>query len=109
MEKERIVLIDGRFELLNGRGRIDIFDIQNLRRDKNGNVNPVAFIALDMVVTDLEAGRLALEWLRDSKYLDQSEFFHFLDIFLAGQPADQTAADKETRRNEAGRFSRSRD
>ena len=105
MENERIVLINSRFELLNRPDRVDIYDIKNLKKDQSGRVNPVGFITLEVLATDLEAGRLALEWLRNSKYINQTEFFQFRDIFLAGQPADQAAADKQTYNNEAGRIS----
>ena len=103
---ERIVLIDGRFELLNRPERLDVFDIRNLQRDSNGCVNPIVTIPLNNPITDLEAGKLALAWLRESKYLEQSEYFQFLEIFLASQPNDEAAAIKEALRNELRSISR---
>jgi hypothetical protein len=40
----------------------------------------------------LEAGRLALRKLLDSAYLTQSEYYHFLDIFLTAQPEAESKA-----------------
>jgi hypothetical protein len=88
MALERIVLIDGRFELLNRPDRIDVFDIRNLKKDKAGDVSPIAQIPLTTPANDRDAGKMALAWLRDEDYLTQSEYYHFLDILLATQPAD---------------------
>jgi hypothetical protein len=82
----KIVLIDGRFELLNRPDRIDVFDIRNLQRDDTGRVRPVVSIPLDKPKTALEAGKLALQEIKDSGYLALSEYYHFLDLFLAVQP-----------------------
>jgi hypothetical protein len=108
MENQRIVLIDGRFELLNGPDRIEIFDIRNPQRDQDGEVNPVAAVSLDKPVTDREAGKLALLRLRVSNYLEQSEYFKFLDIFLAAQSLDEAAVLKESLSNGARGASRAR-
>ncbi|HTK84007.1 MAG TPA: hypothetical protein VL625_02880 [Patescibacteria group bacterium] len=105
---QKVVLINGRFELLNGSVQIEIFDIKNLKRDDDGRVNSVASIKLAEAVSDLDAGRLALFFLRDSKYIDQTEYFYFLETFLANQPGDQAAADKQSYDNEAGRVSSTR-
>jgi hypothetical protein len=88
----KIILINGRFELLNRPDRVDIFDIRNLKRDDAGRVNPVAAIPLEGPKSCLEAGKLALRKLRDSDYITQSEYYHFLDVFLAVQPEAESAA-----------------
>jgi hypothetical protein len=91
----KVVLIDGRFELLNRPDRVDIFDIRNLQRDESGRVNPVVVIPLDKRISPLEAGKRALKALRDSEYLMQSEYFHFLDIFLTAQPEIESTTLKD--------------
>jgi hypothetical protein len=91
----KIVLIDGRFELLNRPDRIDIFDIRNLKRDESGRVNPVVSIPLDKPKTALDAGKLALQTIRDNHYLSISEYYHFLDVLLAAQPEAESKIIKE--------------
>jgi hypothetical protein len=45
--KEKVVLIDGRFELLNSPEGIEVYDIRNLDRGGDGSVTPVAVIPLE--------------------------------------------------------------
>lgn len=87
---QNIVLINGRFELLNSPDRIDLFDIKNMKKHGEGQVIPVAVIPLDTPLTEREAGKRALSWLVDSGYLTRSEFFQFKEIFLTAQPLDGT-------------------
>jgi len=88
----KVVLINGRFELLNRPDRVDIFDIRNLQRDETGRVNPVIVIPLDSPKSHLEAGKIALKKLQETKYLTLSEYYHFLDIFLTAQPETESKA-----------------
>jgi hypothetical protein len=83
---QTVVLIDGRFELLNSPDCVDVYDVRVLKKDGDGRVIPVHAIPLENPVNDREAGKLALSRLLDSGYLTQSEYFHFADIFLAAQP-----------------------
>jgi hypothetical protein len=96
---ENIVLIDGRFELLNRPDRIDVFDIRNLKKDRNGSVIPISVISLEQPINDRDAGKLALEKIRDEGHITQSEYFQFLDIFLAAQPIAESKPPKRVRRS----------
>jgi hypothetical protein len=88
MENQNIVLINGRFEFLTHPDKLEIFDMWNLEKDGARRVIPIHTVTLNARVKDKEAGKLALAALRDSKYITQSEYFSFLDIFLAAQTAD---------------------
>jgi hypothetical protein len=88
----KVVLINGRFELLNRPDRVDIFDIRNLQRDDDGRVHPIIAVPLNSPKTPLEAGKLSLRKLLDGGYLTQSEYYHFLDMFLAAQPEAESMA-----------------
>jgi hypothetical protein len=57
---QNVVLINGRFELLNSPDQIEVFDVRNLKKDADGRVIPLAVIKLDESLTDREAGRRAL-------------------------------------------------
>jgi len=81
-----IVLINGRFELLNSPSRIEVFDMRNLNKDGDGQVIPVAVIPLEGPINERDAGKMALTWLRRSEYLSESEYLNFSDIFLATHP-----------------------
>lgn len=101
-----VVLIDGRFEVLNRPDRIDIYDITNLQKGEDGRVRPVGVVPLAQPRTHLEAGRIALYWLRDTKYLENYECLRYLEIFLANQPADAAATARESLHNENHRVSK---
>ena len=86
MKNQNIVLINGRFELLNSPHRIEVFDMRNLKKDSDGNLIPAAVIPLEAPITERNAGKMALTWLRRSEYLSESEYLNFADIFLATHP-----------------------
>lgn len=81
----RVVLIDGRFEFINNPDKLELFDIRSLKKDEDGRPMPVHVVKLDAPKDAREAGKIALAALRDADYLTRSEYFHFLDVFLAAQ------------------------
>ena len=83
---QKIVLINGRFELLNSPHRIEIFDMRNLKKDATGKLISAAVIPLEAPISERDAGKVALTWLRRSEYLTESEYLNFSDIFLATHP-----------------------
>jgi hypothetical protein len=80
---QRVVLIDGRFELLNCPDRIEVYDS---REGRNSESQPVETIPLKGPVSDREAGRLALTWLLAYLHLSQSEYLNYLNLFLSDHP-----------------------
>lgn len=86
MKNQNVVLINGRFELLNSPHRIEVFDVRNLKKDGDGKVIPAAVIPLERPISERDAGKMALTWLRRSEYLSESEYLNFADIFLATHP-----------------------
>jgi hypothetical protein len=87
-----IVLVDGRFELLNRPDRIDVFDIRNLQKGADGKVRPIAVIALSKPESDREAGKTALQNLLEGSYITKGEYLQFLEAFLSTQSVVETRA-----------------
>src|SRR5262249_27264792 len=94
--KEKVALIDGRFELLNSPERIEVYDIRNLDRGGDGSVTPVAVI-LEAPITDRNAGKMALAWLRKAEYLTVSEHLRNADIFVAQCPVQEKSEERVLR------------
>ena len=82
----KLVLIDGRFELLNGPDRIAVFDV---KKDGNGE-DPVVLIGADAPKTDRDAGTLALETLANAGFLTPDEYSQYVNKYLASHPMPAT-------------------
>lgn len=80
---QKIVLINGRFELLNSEDKVEVYDIRNLKKNNEGKVMPVEVVPVGSPLTDKDAGKLALTKLHEKNYISLSEYLTFLDIFLA--------------------------
>jgi hypothetical protein len=87
----RIVLIDGRFEVLNGPEKIEVYDMRNLNRDAEGRVQPVMVLPVPQTKSDKDAGKLALEKLQQAGHISTGQYLSFLETFLASVRPDGSA------------------
>lgn len=80
---QKIVLINGRFELLNSDDKVEVYDVRNINKNDEGKAIPVEVVQVGSPLTDKNAGKLALTKLLEKNYISLSEYLTFLDIFLA--------------------------
>jgi hypothetical protein len=87
METKTFVLINSRFEAMNFNDRIVVFDLDK-KNPAETTIDGVGvnIVLLDSPKPDLEAGLLALAWLRDHQRISPGEYLHYADTFLASHP-----------------------
>ena len=86
METKSYVLINSRFEAINLPDRLVLFDLKNAKGGERVDGVDVDILPLDSPKADLDAGLLALAWLRDHQRISPGEYLHYADVFLASHP-----------------------